>query len=340
MKQINVSDLSKLFAKLAETEEVYLPVEQNDGSAAFEKWEEGKEYSRALNTVRSAKDFLFPQIEDMMAFQMRDQSIDVIDNRKSCADYVMFGVRACDVKSFDILDAVYMTDPVDTYYKNRRDHGTVVSVACTRPSETCFCGTFGINPAEGNGDVQAWIADDVFYFEALTEKGEAFVEKVGEIAAEADTAAVDAQKEQIASVLDKLPLKDVRVPENFRADSLNVFADPKWAELSEACMGCGACTFVCPTCQCFDIRDFKTGHGFERYRCWDSCMYSEFTQEAGGNPRTTQLQRFRQRFMHKLSYYPDKYNDVYRCVGCGRCLRKCPNSLNIVKVMNAFGGDA
>ncbi|MGN0446253.1 MAG: 4Fe-4S dicluster domain-containing protein [Acutalibacteraceae bacterium] len=339
MKQIALSDLDQMFAAIAKEETVYLPVAQEDGASAFEPWSEGRHYNPVLNTVRSAKDFFFPQVEDMMAFRLQDQNIDIMDTRKSCEDYVIFGVRACDVRSFDILDNVYLSDPVDTYYKNRRDHGTVVSIACSRPAETCFCGTFGIDASNAGGDVQGWIAEEKLWMEPLTEKGEAFLEKIDELTSEADPAPAETEKEKIRTILDQLPLKDVKVPEKMRSDSLGVFSDPKWAELSEACMGCGTCTFVCPTCQCFDIRDFNTGHGVERYRCWDSCMYSEFTQEAAGNPRTTQLQRFRQRFMHKLSYYPDKYDGVYSCVGCGRCLKKCPQSLNLVKVMNAFGGE-
>ena len=76
-----------------------------------------------------------------------------------------------------------------------------------------------------------------------------------------------------------------------------------------------------------------------RFRCWDSCMYSDFTQMAGGNPRTTQMQRFRQRFMHKLVYYPKRYGGTYSCVGCGRCVEKCPQHLNIVKVIKEFAND-
>ena len=108
--------------------------------------------------------------------------------------------------------------------------------------------------------------------------------------------------------------------------------------MSEACLGCGTCTFVCPTCQCFDIRDFKTNEGVVRYRCWDSCMYSDFTLMAHGNSRTTQMQRFRQRFMHKLVYYPSQNEGLYSCVGCGRCVNKCPQRLNIVKVIKTLGG--
>ena len=74
----------------------------------------------------------------------------------------------------------------------------------------------------------------------------------------------------------------------------------------------------------------------QRYRCWDSCMYSDFTMMAHGNNRNSQMQRFRQRFMHKLVYFPANNNGMYSCVGCGRCVEKCPSSLNIVKVIKAF----
>ena len=117
------------------------------------------------------------------------------------------------------------------------------------------------------------------------------------------------------------------------------FNDPAWKELSQACLGCGTCTFVCPTCQCYDVRDFDSGNGIQRYRCWDSCMFSDFTLMAHGTNRPTQVERFRQRFMHKLVYFPSNNDGLYSCVGCGRCLSKCPQGLNIVKVIKALGGD-
>ena len=114
------------------------------------------------------------------------------------------------------------------------------------------------------------------------------------------------------------------------------FDSPLWEELYKPCLACGTCTFVCPTCQCYDIKDYDTGHGVKRFRCWDSCMYSDFTMMAHGNNRTSQMQRFRQRFMHKLVYFPANNNGMYSCVGCGRCVEKCPSALNIVKVIKAF----
>ena len=71
---------------------------------------------------------------------------------------------------------------------------------------------------------------------------------------------------------------------------------------------------------------------------WDSCMYSEFTKMSAGQPRLTQTERFRQRFMHKLVYYPANNEGLFSCVGCGRCLQRCPIHMNIVKVMKTMGG--
>ena len=87
---------------------------------------------------------------------------------------------------------------------------------------------------------------------------------------------------------------------------------------------------------CFDVRDFDTGNGIKQVRCWDSCMYSDFTQMAAANPRLTQKERSRQRFMHKLMYYPMAHDGTFSCVGCGRCLESCPINMNIVKVIKAF----
>lgn len=184
----------------------------------------------------------------------------------------------------------------------------------------------------------AWKTGDAIYFDAKTEKGAALLAALSDLLSDADSDAVNAQKEETKKILAKLPLKDLTT-DGFGGDvMMEKFNAPEWKSLSEACLGCGTCTFVCPTCQCYDIKDFNTGHGIKRFRCWDSCMYSDFTKMAHGNPRTSQLERFRQRFMHKLVYFPANNEGEFGCVGCGRCLAKCPISMNIVKVMKTLGG--
>ena len=339
MRKISINKLDSLFSAVAENNALYLPVDTKTG-AKYEKWENGKELSNSLNTVRSAKDFFFPQTENLMDFKVEGKNIEIIDTREETEDFVIFGVRACDVKSFEVLDKVFLAEPADSYYKNRREHGIIMSLACTKPHETCFCGTFGIDAAEPEGDVVCYKTDDALYMDAKTEKGEKLLAALDGITENADGAAVKEQQKVTRKRMAKLPLAKLTA-DSFGADKTKEFFDrPEWKELSESCLGCGTCTFVCPTCQCYDIKDFNTGHGVKRFRCWDSCMYSEFTKMSAGQPRLTQLERFRQRFMHKLVYFPTNNDGMFSCVGCGRCLAKCPIQMNIVKVMKKLGGNA
>ena len=336
MLKISKSKLNELFDAVSAKQALYLPVDRNDGAAEYKKYESGMTMSSALNTVRSAKDFFFPQTENLVDFKMEGKNIEVIDVREESEDFVIFGVRACDARSFTILDKVFLAEPVDSYYKNRRDHGTVVTMACTRPAETCFCKTFGIDPTVPEGDAACFDDGENIFFLANNDKGQAFIDSIASLLEDGDATKLCDVQEKARAIMDKLPLAKLST-ENFGGDKLNeYFNSEKWADLSEACLGCGTCTFVCPTCQCYDIKDFNTGHGIKRFRCWDSCMYSDFTKMAHGNPRLTQLERFRQRFMHKLVYFPANNNGEFGCVGCGRCLSKCPISMNIVKVMKAL----
>ena len=336
MLRISADKIGELFDAVSAKQTLYIPADREDGEAEFRKYSEGMKLTSRLNTLRSAKDFFFPQTENLVEFKLEGKKIEINDIREECEDFVIFGVRACDAKSFTILDKVYLVDPVDTFYKNRRDHGTVVTMACSRPAETCFCQTFGIDPTEPEGDCSVWNDGSYYYFKANTDKGQKFVDSVSSLLEDGNIDGLENVKAAAKAVMSKLPLASVST-ENFGGDKLNeYFSSDKWAELSESCLGCGTCTFVCPTCQCYDIRDFDTGNGIKRYRCWDSCMYSDFTKMAHGNPRLTQLERFRQRFMHKLVYFPANNNGEFGCVGCGRCLAKCPISMNIVKVMKAL----
>ena len=193
-----------------------------------------------------------------------------------------------------------------------------------------------MDAAQPASDVAVWTVGEDLFWKALTEKGETLTAAVKELLSDADEAAVEAEKEAIHKIVEKLPYMNLSL-EGWNGDALTEkFDSPIWEELYKPCLACGTCTFVCPTCQCYDIKDYDTGNGVQRYRCWDSCMYSDFTMMAAANNRTSQMQRFRQRFMHKLVYYPTNNDGMYSCVGCGRCVEKCPSALNIVKVIKAF----
>lgn len=339
MRKCSLESLNLVFAEIAKNATLYMPVDDAKGKATYTKWAEGMQWSNALNTVRSPKDFFFPQMENLVEFKTEGKNIEIIDTREESEDFVVFGVRACDVKSFDVLDRVFLVEPIDSYYASRREHGIIISVACTKPSETCFCQTFGVDATNPAGDISVWKTETEIFWQSNTEKGEALLKSIEALTEECNTEAVDAQKEKTAKIMSKLPLASLTA-DKFGAGKTQEFFDaPEWKTLSESCLGCGTCTFVCPTCQCYDIKDFNTGKGVVRFRCWDSCMYSNFTKMSAGQPRLTQVERFRQRFMHKLVYYPENNDGMFGCVGCGRCLAKCPISMNIVKVMKTVGGN-
>ena len=338
MIKIKKTDAKKFFDAIIENYPLYIPLKS--GEQTNFGWYDGDNRIdlETLKTVKSPKDAFFPQSENMMKFRVEGKKIEIDDVRGEKQPFVIFGVRACDLKAFTVLDNVFLADPVDTYYKSRREAGIIFTLACNNPEESCFCSAFGIDATCPQGDATCYMSEDYIYVSANDEKAEKVLASVAAISEKADDKAVEPIKSEIKEKIENLPLKDLDLS-RFKPENLNeLFNLPVWEELSQACLGCGACTFVCPTCQCFDIRDFKTNKDIVRFRCWDSCMYSDFTQMAAANPRTTQMQRYRQRFMHKLVYYPAQHDGLYSCVGCGRCVKKCPQHLNIVKVIKKIGG--
>lgn len=337
MRKIPISELKAFFRAVSRSYKLFIPTDQENG-AVFSEWNENVELSKRQSTVKSAKDFFFPQAEGLMSFRVEGKTLSVAAESTECENFVLFGVRACDEKSFHVLDRVFLSQPVDSYYKSRRENCTIITLACNKPKETCFCKTFGIDPAEPHGDITAWENGNCYIFKANTEKGEGLLALTQELTEECSENAADEVKTLINERMSKLPLADLKADAFGKGKTDKYFDAPEWKELSEACLGCGTCTFVCPTCQCYDIKDVSEGRTIKRYRCWDSCMYSEFTKMSAGQPRTTQTQRFRQRFMHKLVYFPDNNDGMFSCVGCGRCVSRCPVNMNIVKVMKKLGG--
>ena len=338
MLKLNCANADALYARISDCAKLYLPV-RKAGQVDYDLWENGCEVALDEMTVKSAKDLFFPQSENLMAFRMSGKSIEIENPKLPDEPFVIFGVRACDARSFEVLDRVFLSDPVDNYYQARRNNGTVVSLGCLKPmAESCFCSVFGIDLAEPAGDAQAWILDGEIYLNAVTEKGEKLLDALKDIAGETDGAPLEAAKAAAREAMAKNPLADLDLTGLDGEHMMELFNAPEWKKLYRACLGCGTCTFVCPTCQCYDIRDFDTGSGVQRYRCWDSCMYSDFTLMAHGTNRKTQMERFRQRFMHKLVYFPANNEGMYSCVGCGRCVGKCPMHLHIAKVIRALGG--
>ncbi len=336
MYKIKKESLKALYAAIAEQYDLFLPV-KSAGQTNFGLWTEDAEADiDTLKTVKSAKDIFFPQSEALYQVRRREGKLEIQSESLRQTPFVVFGIRGCDVKGLAVLDKVFLSDPADSYYAARRQMGTVVSLACSRPETSCFCKVFGVDCAGPEGDVVTWLVGETLYWQPKTENGEALTAQLAGLLENAEADAVEAEKQKIHAIVEKLPYSKLSLDNWGAAAADRNFDSPLWEKLYHPCLACGTCTFVCPTCQCYDIKDYDTGNGVQRYRCWDSCMYSDFTMMAHGNNRTSQMQRFRQRFMHKLAYFPANNDGMFSCVGCGRCVDKCPSHLNIVKVIKAF----
>lgn len=285
------------------------------------------------NTKESPKFALFPQRETLFVYQADRGKLEVDVPPREGKGRILFGVRPCDVRGLLLLDKVFGGACSDPYYTEKREGMLVMSLGCLKPNPTCFCRSTGGGPCSPEGsDLFFLDLGDRFLVEAVTDKGAALLKAPDfEEADEASVALSMKIKEASEASMEPLELKESLT------ERLNQrFDDPAWKELAETCLGCGICTYLCPTCHCFDLCDEGTGQGGERIRVWDSCQFPLFTQQASGfNPRPTVKERFRQRIMHKFSYLPESQG-MLGCVGCGRCITECPVNLDIRDVVTSL----
>jgi ferredoxin len=295
------------------------------------------------NTRLSPKAIVYPQSEVMFDYSLDESREDHHRMREAAKDYsprAVVGIRPCDAKAFVLVRLNFDTpDYQDPYWLRAYESTTFVGLGCESPCSSCFCTTAGCGPYHEEGlDVLLADAGGHYLAKVLTEKGAKFIAAGGwKTAAAKDSdqtiAAMRAAAEkQITSFV---PTDNLRsLPNN------DLYNASFWEDVSFACINCGTCTYSCPTCWCFDIQDETRGTSGVRMKNWDSCMYPLFTLHGSGhNPRGTKLHRVRQRFMHKLKYFVDKYDRGIQCVGCGRCVRLCPVNIDIRRVaamMNGF----
>lgn len=344
MKKILKTKLPELWQKISDDFDLFLPIEKNK-TLNFSLWKEGEKVNLdKVRTNTSSKHLVFPQTETYLKFKNQNNKLSLKAVKAVGDSYVLFGVRSCDVKSFKLLDNIFLREPVDTYYREHRDRGTIISLACSNPEDTCFCTSFGIDPASAplGADIAAWDIGDSYIWKAISKKGQNLMENIKEFftdTTEKDIQNLEKEKHSIQENLKELPFNNLD-PSKIKGTQQEIFdREEVWKEFSERCLACGTCSYLCPTCHCYDLQDYKGNDHGEKFRCWDSCMSSDFTLMAHGNPRTTQMQRLRQRFMHKLVYYPKNHEGDYSCVGCGRCVDRCPVHIDIVKIIKKLGGE-
>ena len=332
-KLISHGDLERLLDRLRERGAVYAPGRDREGDVVLMEWPQTEPIALEYRNFRqSPKEFFLPQDQTLLRFRDGEWAEPTLPDRET----FLFGVRPCDARALLHLDRVFLDgDQNDPYYASARRRTTVVALACRRPMSSCFCTSVGGGPGDGAGaDVLAVLLERDLLLWAKTAKGEVLLEYAADLVAEPTAAAVKESEDCIRSAVDQIA--PVRTDESARR-LRDAYDSPLWETAGRKCLGCGTCSFLCPTCHCFDITDeIRSGAG-RRVRTWDCCAYPLFTLHASGhNPRPTPKERWRQRIMHKFRYAVENYG-VSFCVGCGRCIRCCPVSMDLRAALKEVG---
>lgn len=341
---IDKKDWEKGIEKARSTYQLFGPVTDENG-CQFKALEENvppeMDYS---DSVMSAKAVLFPQTEKILEASLDGAVSDHHIMKRPDSDYTpraVLGIRPYDAKAIQLVKMNFDTDEYrDPYWCDAYEATTFVGLGITRPGPFDFSTATGSGPfAEDGLDVLLADMDDTYLAKVLTPKGEAFSKACG-----FDTAADEKESQALFDILRKKAESSITstIATEKLADKtlLDLHEAPFWDDVAFSCINCGTCTYVCPTCWCFDIQDETKRKQTARFRNWDSCMAPLFTHHASGhNPRGEKIQRVRQRFMHKLKYFLDKYKAGIMCVGCGRCVKSCPVNIDIREVcqtMNTY----
>ena len=338
---IDKKDWAKGIEKSRKTYRLFGPVKDKNGFLIKSLENDTLPDMDYHDTIMSAKSVLFPQTEKMFRTTLDESQEDHHIMKRQKADYsprAVVGIRPFDAKAIELVKLNFDTDDFrDPYWCDAFEATTFIGLGINKPGPFDFSTSAGTGPfCEEGLDALLADLDDKYLAKVLTDKGDAFLK-----ACEFNTIADEKESQALFDILKKEAEKNI--VSHIDTDKLKgkpileLHEAPFWDDIAFSCINCGTCTFVCPTCWCFDIQD-ETKHKIStRIRNWDTCMSPLFTRHATGhNPRATKTQRVRQRFMHKLKYFLDKYDQGIMCVGCGRCVKSCPVNIDIREVCNVM----
>lgn len=315
--------------KLSEDGSVFYPCREAQ-STHLEVFDGDKKFEPDFAHIRTAetvKHLLFPSRDVVATFPQ--------DGKIKAEKQYLFGVKACDLRGIDVYDRVFLhADPVDPFYKLKRENTTLISADCPEPEDCCFCNLVGLHPyGETICDINMTEVSNGLLFEARSPKGDKLIqahERFFRDASGDDLKERDKRRREAEKTLSKINEKE------FSRDLSRHVENSDRATMHRArndCVECYGCLHCCPTCYCFLLSDFKKAKTLERVRTWDACYYPAYARVGGGaNPRSDLDERFWNRFNCKFNYF-HKYEGMYACSGCGRCYRGCSGKIDIREIL-------
>ncbi|MDA8273148.1 MAG: 4Fe-4S dicluster domain-containing protein [Deltaproteobacteria bacterium] len=332
--EILAEDLKKFVNSLISDNFNVIAPKDKDGDTFYGKIDKFDEANLDILLPKmSYKEYLLPKTETLFEYSVSGVDVDIKDglgavtgeNKKR----VIFGGRPCDAAAGPIMDKVFNWDYKDEFFNERFKNLTIISIACKKPDNYCFCTEMQLSPESSYGsDILLKKEDNKYFAAVVSEKGLELITPYLSLFKEITKAQIPADKDwkKVFEIEKTKGFLDKNFEHNYFQDRFL------------SCIGCGICTYTCPTCHCFDIQDEGNLKEGRRIRNWDSCQFAIFTLHTSGhNPRVTQGDRYRQRLMHKFKIYSEKFNK-YLCVGCGRCSRNCPEDIDIKEVVKDLAG--
>jgi len=315
MQTVLINELKPFLNAIAEQMDLYVP-KKTGTHYIYNRYDLSAETCVEFNNIRTCmpvKEFLFPLRELAAVFPEPFEP-------KEIKPFAVFGLKDCDLRSIEVLDKVFTEEEFeDPFYVSRREKMFIISSDCSEPAQSCFCNVLDGRPfAQSGFDLN--VSQVKNGFDLFTMAGDALL-------AERDKNRAETQNQLEQNNTDLKFDKPVNEIVENSWDS-NVYDQE-----AKTCVECQACTRVCPTCHCFYLYDTKQRDYFAKMKMWDSCMRLKYAEVAGGaNPRKILGDRLRHRFMHKFSYFLDRYG-IQMCIGCGRCVDAEAGEVDIRKVL-------
>ncbi|MDD3678762.1 MAG: 4Fe-4S dicluster domain-containing protein, partial [Patescibacteria group bacterium] len=250
---------------LAEEYAVFLPTENNPRSfsAQFKFGRYQKGTKPILNyplTVLPPKEFIFPA-EDVLFKYQKEQIIEAKPQKQ-----IIFGLSYDDLEGIEKLRKVFEVPVRDKPIVDKLENTILIAIDRYSPPGSI---SFDLYLQE--------IEKGVFVAFVGSKKGKTLLGK----------GKFKDHKIQVPTIIFK---KDPLLSDPNLSMALKKSKDhPIWSELSKKCFGCGICSYVCPLCYCYDVKD-KPEFGAEscgvRCRTWDSCLLKNFAETSNHNFRT------------------------------------------------------
>jgi ferredoxin len=326
--KINQGKFKEWLLALKNQGEVYIPTKENN------LWVyallEGQEWpAYFLNTRIPVKNLFFPNRQALLSWKYEPGSMGMNSFVPEGKKRLIVGLRPCDSRSLQLLKPVFAGEYADIFYLKNLDRTILIGLACSQICPGSFCREMQVDPQDSaDNDIFLRATPEGFVAKVITERGKGLL---------AQGFFAEAGENDWAAAAQEMPGRDALFDLEIVKANLNSFfaQEEFWQKVSAKCLNCGICTYLCPTCHCFDICDLRTPEKGVRFRCYDSCAFPNFTKMAVHNPRAEKWRRYRQRVSHKFNFFFQNFQAI-ACVGCGRCVNFCPVNLDLREILTAI----